>query len=352
MKKLRNVKPYVVLICAGILLYAFVGTFSTARAIKSGSVDINNLFNLKNAENVFEEFGQHGKTIYKLVDIYYSRTVSGEIPSNQVIFGKDNWLFYKGEESINDYEGTNSYSDGEMQQMLNSVLKVQNTLAEHGIQFALLVPPNKERVYYEYMPKNYKHAEQSRTDKLLKYLYENGVNVISSKSELIEAKKDYQVYYSYDTHWNQLGAYIGTRRVLSSWGIDIPELKDRNIARQPLSECDNKSAGDDLAGMIGMRKKYCDEIEYSIEGNAHVDFDNLNCTETQNAKRDEVLLLIGDSFRVAMAPTLAAEFKTVYIVHINDYSPDMLETIQPDYVIAEYVERYSSAIKNIESIIE
>jgi len=353
MKKLRNIKPYVILICAGILLYALVGAYSIIRAVLNDSVSIVNLSNLKTAEEIFDDFGQHGKAIYKWVDNHYSKAVSGQIPSTQVIFGKNNWLFYKGENtSIQDYEGRNTYSTEEMQQMLNSVLKVQTVLETRGIKFALLVPPNKERVYYEYMPDDYKYAEQSRTDKLIKYLSENGVNAISSKRELIAGKKDYQVYYSYDTHWNQLGAYIGTRCVLNSWEISIPDIKDREIIERPFYQSNNRSASDDLAGMLGMREYYNDEIEYSIADNVEVDWSAIDNIKNINAKRDKTLLLIGDSFRTAMAPTLATEFKNVHLIHRSNYSSEMLETIQPDYIIVEYVERYSSEIKQIESIIE
>lgn len=101
---------------------------------------------------------------------------------------------------IADYEGTNPYTDSEMENMLKASLSVQNKFADRGTHFVILVPPNKENIYSEFMPDTYKHADTSSTDSLIKYLYDRGVNIVSPKEELLTYHQDFQVYYSYDTH--------------------------------------------------------------------------------------------------------------------------------------------------------
>ena len=58
------------------------------------------------------------------------------------------------------------------------------------------------------------------------------------------------------------------------------------------------------------------------------------------------IFLIGDSFRTAMIPALSEVFQEVYVIHRSDYTPEMLETVSPDYVVVEYVERYVGQMKD------
>ena len=42
------------------------------------------------------------------------------------------------------------------------------------------------------------------------------LNVINTKTDILEAKKKYQVYYSSDTHCNDIGAFAITQAALRS----------------------------------------------------------------------------------------------------------------------------------------
>ena len=106
----------------------------------------------------------------------------------------------------------------------------------------------KENVYAEYVPDTYTHNEPSRADCLVDYLKTNGINILTSKEELLLNHSDYQLYYSYDTHWNQLGAYIGVKNVLQSWGMKMPALRERTITSEKLNY--HYGGKDDIANMI------------------------------------------------------------------------------------------------------
>ena len=92
----------------------------------------------------------------------------GEISSSQVLAGSDNWLFYKTKSDGNpiaDFEGTNSFTKQETDHIASLALSAQEEAQKRGMKFAILVAPNKESIYWENMPKNYRHAEISRTDR-------------------------------------------------------------------------------------------------------------------------------------------------------------------------------------------
>lgn len=279
--------------------------------------------------------------------------LTGNISSNQVILGEDNWLFYKSQfdgDPIGDFTGTNSFSEQEMSDTIEHLTEIQAVLSDKDIQFCLIVPPNKENVYYQYMPKNYGHTDKTRTDVLIEEILDNGISVINPKNELIEKSTSYNVYYKYDTHWNEYGAFIGTNLILESWDLDN-YYKD-NIEIIP----DNKSSHD-LSNMIGLSDYFCDDSGFTVNfSSKDIDWTIFNeeqdkgCSYyfNENAPIDKKLLLVGDSFRTAMLPILHSQFKSVCIVHRSHYESAVIESYDPDYMILEYVERYSSQIKDFE----
>ena len=307
------------------------------------------------------------RSIYRKADLsrtdsVYTYLTTGQIASSQVVCGTEGWMFYKSPNdgnSMADYEGTNRYSEQELETMLSSVRKVQTEAERRRIQFAILIAPNKENIYSEYMPKQYRHEPVSSTDLLIEYLKSGGVCACSPKSEMLGCCRDYQLYYFCDSHWNQLGAYLGVRTVLDAWGIAAPPLSERGISASPLKENYHDSASDDLARMTGLLKFFDHEMEYLIEGTVQPDWDaygneqgqgSLSTYINPEAKTEKTIMLVGDSFRTAMIPALREMFREVYVIHRSSYQPEMLETVRPDCLIAEYVERYSSEIKDIEQL--
>jgi len=307
--------------------------------------------------------------IYRKADLSKADTLftyyaTGEISSSQVVRGNENWLFYMSStdgDPIGDFEGTNRYTLTEMNDILNNALWTQKELENRGINFAIIVAPDKENIYSEFVPTTYTHAEISSTDILIDFLKENRVNIISPKAELLENHSDVQLYYSYDTHWNQLGAYIGVRNVLDSWNISMPLLSERRILSKDLSDNYHYCGEDDLAKMIGLRTAvFNDETEYEVAGTGLMDWEEFEEEQNNNvvshysnpdAEVQSSVLLVGDSFRSSMVPSLREMFSDVYVVHRSWYAVSILDDINPDYLISEYVERYSSEIMDIDFLV-
>ena len=341
----------------------------TVSAVADGSEQDNGLFSrlcakldygLDTIDTIWPVFMKSAMVKADSIFTYY---VLGEIQSIQVLEGKDNWLFYKSTndgDPIADYEGTNLYSAEEMKNTLDAIVYTQSQLESKGIELAILIAPNKENIYSEFMPDTYSHSEVSATDIMIDYLYNNGVNIISPKENLLSAHLDTDVYYRYDTHWNKLGGYIGVRDTLASWGIDIPELSERDITTKNLRDDYHYCTNCDLAEMVGLMSVFNDEIEYEIKDTVAVDWDKFeaeyNMEELSHFSNDDAeiqanLLLVGDSFRAAMIPSLSEIFSDLYVVHKLHYTPEILDIAEPDYIIAEYVERYSSELSSIDFLV-
>ncbi|MBR1815773.1 MAG: hypothetical protein IJ763_03640 [Lachnospiraceae bacterium] len=302
----------------------------------------------------------YGKDSLSKTDSTITYMTIDEVISNNVLMGNNGWLFYKSKsdgDSIADYEGTNLYSNDYMDSILENLSFVQDKFESMGIEFVILVAPNKENIYYEYMPDKYIHADISRTDILIDYLYDNDINIVNPKQELLHYHNDFQLYYYYDTHWNQLGAYIGVRAIASFWGENMPNLDACSISSKKLSEVDYPFASDDLAEMIGLKDYLINEMEYEIKETVPTEQalygeDIVSYFHNSNAENDLKVLLIGDSFRTAMIPALRMMYTDVYVVYKLDYSSKILDEICPDRVIVEYVERYSGQLFDLNFLIE
>lgn len=60
------------------------------------------------------------------------------------------------------------------------------------------------------------------------------VRIVYPYGEMLDAKKEVKedLYYSADTHWNQIGGYVGASCLLKELGIETKPLKDLTITKK------------------------------------------------------------------------------------------------------------------------
>lgn len=237
-----------------------------------------------------------------------------------------------------------------MERYASAAEELKEALNERGIQLYILITPNKEEIYGDlYLPDKVTVLdEMSKTDQLISYLAENtDVTVIYPKERLLEYRdQDIQVWRKYDTHWNNIGAFIVSQEILAA--IGKPSIGLNDVAIVEAGNC-----GGDLANMLGLTNIYNDDITYLIEGYCeeihaeqaeNVPQPNLNYSKyVSDTSTDESILCIGDSFLGAMEPFIAANFSTAMFVHRDNYGAlerDLFEEEHPDIVVFQTAERF------------
>ncbi len=267
----------------------------------------------------------------------------------RVIIGLDHWLYYTDAEDgdpIGCYQGTNLFSEEQLQTIAQNCLNIQEYLKGEGKEFVLYIVPDKTRIYYEFLPTRYGlPAENNKVMQLYDYLNANtDLRVVYPIKELYEAKNQRRenIYCKADTHWNSIGAYVGAVALLKELGITIPDIYDNTI----MIRKGENIAGDlaDLLNLSEQFKKY--DTDYIIEG-----YNEHNCEELEMDFREKYVFraeggdtrkiyMIRDSFATAMAYYIGSQFNDSYMRYKGTYTyNDYLEQ-DPDIIVYETTERY------------
>ncbi len=266
-------------------------------------------------------------------------------PHGEVVTGKDGWLFYNNifdDNCIEAYKGMNLFTEEELRQIQNNLCTAQSELEENGMEFVLFIAPNKERIYPEKMPDCFgEPAEEYRTKQLIEYLKENtDIRIVYPYDDLMHTKELYgqNIYYRLDTHWNEIGGYVGSSALLAELGIDMTPIPSLRIEMTEPTICD-------LADMLHMREQLNSDADfilsgYDIYGVKTEEHDMLGTYRYQCEGADErKFFMIRDSFADAMDDYLGSRFQESCMVHYKAYRPEMLEVEAPDVFVYELVER-------------
>lgn len=282
------------------------------------------------------------------LDARWTYRISGLVRSSQVALADNGWLFYltrQDGDTIEDYRGEARYPSYEAELLQERISALRNYLAGRGIAFAFVVVPNKENVYPEFVPPRFRRVSSvSRADDLLSRLRETpDLPIADPKPALLRHKSGGLVYYEYDSHWNRAGAYIGVQTVLAVLGRPSVPIERRNVVPggKPYVQGDLTS----LLGIPSIASRI--SSEYTVEGVPLIRPDRtvwrqLGSAENPGSRTPDSLLILGDSFKTEFAPPFLEEFRRVSDVHWDECSdfPSLLDRIQPDAVVLEFVERY------------
>ena len=202
---------------------------------------------------------------------------------------------------------------------------------------------NKNKIYGEHYP-NYILKQtpntDSRANQLTNYISDNtNIKVLYLYDTLKEHKKENQLYYKTDTHWNHLGAYYGYNEIINTINKDF----NNNLPKAEINSVSYKEFSGDLNKML---PKYL-QAQKEFEPITNIRNINHICKKTKTVKDIQYctninnqynLIMYRDSFTVNLIPYLSESFKNSK--YIWKYDVDKDEISDKDIVIIETVERY------------
>ena len=260
-----------------------------------------------------------------------------------ITLGKDGWLFYAGQNSTEDYRGLGGRSEEWHQQVAELMNTVDARLSARGIEFVVLLAPNKERIYGEYMPDYLTVVnEKNRLDILAEYL-ENSTDITIVYPKECFSDKTYQWYYKTDTHWNNAGGFLAGQELIEALGGTPADVSQVTLKYSP------RGTGD-LVRLAHLPSEEFDETEVIVEDYLPETvlrikedtsyYPSLKFYTSENAPDPRHILIYRDSFADAVAATMSRYFARVDMYWWNSGAEAKMAEENPDVVVYEILERY------------
>lgn len=307
----------------------------------------------------------------KVIQNYYEfKYYNFSETSEKGLKGQDGWLYNR----IPDIFDHKNYCDSFDLLPSFKTFFQQNKqyLESRSMSYYVFVAPNKETIYPEFVPKSMSKdlCGQSRLEKLQKsFNSDDTVKIVFPKDELIAAKNDKQLFYKTDNHWNADAAYIASQKLFktikeSDPGLKIPTLENFIIYKDPL----NDYISGDLARVMSLPKvseQASSFNSYKPKSNPSMNYESLDKNLrpdgkfytyvpyhlpppsrfkilNPNALNQKKVLVIQDSFSAATVPFFNETFSEVDFVFIQDsvdFKNQIVDTLKPDLVIHQFLEK-------------
>ncbi|MBN2574141.1 MAG: hypothetical protein JXP73_06215 [Deltaproteobacteria bacterium] len=255
--------------------------------------------------------------------------------------GERRWLYFDasvtgdgvGLESI---LGHKPYAPAALAAIAGQLRQIVALAESRGARLVIVIAPDKQTIYPEYLPPD-RRPRPGAVSRLDQFWAMAGslpsVPLVDLREGLRRAKRQQQLYYPSDTHWNWRGgllAYVATARRLArqdpSWQVPAVER---------LRWFDASPRVGDLTTLMGLPAIGGDRDELPTR-------DSLDALV--GSKRGK-LLLVADSFGEALQIFFDLQFQQVSTRRVTRgaceaLTPALLDAEKPDVVILQSAERY------------
>jgi len=271
----------------------------------------------------------------------------GDRVISTVYAANDHWLVFIGENSTDDYQNTLPVTDADLAAIQQNLDNIYEYCESRGVTFLFVVAPNKNTIYPEYMPAEIPVlGKQSLLDRLVEAQRASGkAPILDLRPALLAAKRERQVFFSNDTHWNYYGAWIGYQEIMRSLQKDFPALQPH-----PLDDYQEVSRGEYqgdmgyLTGHISLDEKSYQLKPEFLRTRYHWEATgfgaDLVSVHYQPSADLPKMVMYRDSFGIALIPYLSNHFRQATYLTTYRVDTNFLDVVDPDIIIFEITERF------------
>jgi alginate O-acetyltransferase complex protein AlgJ len=285
----------------------------------------------------------------------------GHKGSNGVVVGSEGWLFLASKAILRDYQRSRPLTMDELESWKQSLNTRRDWFAERGIEYLLVIAPNKGEIYSEYLPRALNPISGvRRLDQIVEYCGgKDGVEIVDLREPLLAMKSRHQLYDKTDTHWNALGAFFGYQAImqavaeklkgrpaipLEGFQIKKGELQVRDLGRMLGGNFTEQSMSLKPLRLPNWQIAIGQTTTQVPESNQYPLPKESCYVATTNPQADRPnIVILHDSFMRALAGFLNEHFQRVfYKRRMNQQDPfpvELIERERPTLVIEEMVQR-------------
>jgi len=294
----------------------------------------------------------------------YGKAWLGVSPSEKVVIGRDGWLFIDSAHLTDANRGARPFPEAGPGALAELFLETQDRLAQRGIAYIHLTPPDKQSLYFDQLPGRIRRVGDSRYDQWRDAAMRSRLNFVDVFPAIQRARKEGSTpFMQSDSHWNCKGAYVAYRALMAGLNknrpVPLPVVGEDEVRFVPR---DLPQGGDIARNSMGVPYLFPDAYAFTCpigeSGKANASYtawrtgEPLALWETYRAARPSRVvnhdfpegpraLVLRDSFTNAMIPFLNRSFgEVVYMAHTaRPLRWDVIDEVAPDIVIYEHVER-------------
>ena len=272
----------------------------------------------------------------------------GDSSSDQVLRGRDGWLFLGAPRQVADITGTPPRPDAYIEYLAEVFRGRADFCRAHGAHYVVIFPPDKSTVYPEFLPPGIALHHPTILERLVPRLRAAGVDVVDPTAAIVAAKRAGEVYSKGDTHWNGRGAY-------AAYSVLVADLRSsgaRPLAAGGMTHQVREREGDLIrrSGVTAFLPDRQDDIELALRARrtGAPQYAEPIADPGQQPYVTEVddpslptAVMFGDSFGVLLRPLVSESFRRVLHVYYGTqpFNEHVVAAERPRVVIQELVER-------------
>lgn len=262
------------------------------------------------------------------------------------LMGKDGWMNYVGEGNIDDFQNVRPL--GNMEGFGKGLTTLDQYLKSQGIMLVIVVAPNKPTIYPDKIPGQIKFLPQpSKYDNFISFMNDNNLPMVDLRPALWAARKDRDVFYKTDTHWNGFGALVAYTTIINALQSSHPELKPYKTSDLELVNTDpgiREIPSMMSVGTIteaGIIYKPRESFVQTLHPGDHRSYNQFSWIQDSDLP---TLLMFHDSYGAYyLNDYLSMNFAASHFVHLGSMSQyltkEAIRQFKPDIIIVEIAER-------------
>ena len=271
--------------------------------------------------------------------------------NSKVTFGKEDWMYYTVPKVIDNHQGKGYFTELEMSRIKTELVQRKDSLTANGVQYFVVIAPDKISVYPEYLPDDFMVSDSSELDQFIGVMKNTDVEIIDLRKVFFKHKHNQQLYFKSDSHWNQHAGFIAYQEIMNTIQEIYPSVISYAVTDFNIDIRDR--IGGDIAELIGIKDFIYEENPFYEYGPNTPCFDKLKpkeyefntnvwkptyVFEAENTKLPR-LLVFNDSYVDYIHHFFAPSFSRSAFFWMYEFRRDLIQKENPDIVIQMMVER-------------
>jgi hypothetical protein len=270
-----------------------------------------------------------------------------------VFFGRDGWMFWtedadKVPSAMADSRGKLRFTPAQIKRIEAQLVAMRERFAACRIPFAVVLAPNKQTLYREFVLEAGAPEPRTRLDDLLAALSPAARSIVVDARETMRPAKakhaPVRLYNKTETHWNELGAFYGYAGIMTALRRAMPLNHPELTSIEQYAVAAQRYAGGDMATYILFSPwRFTDDdvlvrrkTPAALPPDQQIDARTLIA---RNPNERGTLLLIGDSFTGGVVRYLQQHFAEVHSMISTSVDGAAVAKLRPDAVLLLMVER-------------